>query len=58
MLFELWRDERGQDLIEYSLLIMFIAIASMALLGGGKSAIEGIWETNKNNLQLAHEAIS
>ena len=33
-----WTDEQGQDLIEYSLLMAFVALASAALfLGAGNS---------------------
>ena len=36
-----WRDEQGQDLVEYSLLMTFIAIAVMAFVESGKTAIQG-----------------
>jgi Flp pilus assembly pilin Flp len=52
-----WRDEMAQDLIEYSLLIMFIAMASIALLGSGKPAIEGIWNLNTRHLVSADAEI-
>ena len=46
-LHDFWLEEEGQDLIEYSLLITFIAIACLALIGAGKPAINGIWiQTN------------
>jgi Flp pilus assembly pilin Flp len=45
-----WRDEQGQDLIEYSLLMTFIAIACLAYLGLGHSATVGI--TSQANTQL------
>ena len=40
---QFWREEDGQDLIEYSLLITFIAIACLALVGSGRSSVNGIW---------------
>ena len=43
-------DESGQDLIEYSLLITFIAIACAALIGSGRSAVNSIW-TSTNSIQ-------
>jgi Flp pilus assembly pilin Flp len=50
----LWKDEQGQDLIEYSLLMAFVALASAALfLGAGKS-ISGIWSTTNSQLVLAN----
>ena len=53
-----WLEEDGQDLIEYSLLIVFIAIACLALLGGGQGAVSGIWQVNKDNLKSAAQAVS
>jgi Flp pilus assembly pilin Flp len=40
---ELWQDEAGQDLVEYSLLLAFIAMAAIALLpsAGGPSRRSG-----------------
>jgi Flp pilus assembly pilin Flp len=43
-----YRDETGQDLIEYSLLITFIAIACAALVGSGRPVVNSIW-TNGNS---------
>ena len=37
------RDEQGQDLIEYSLLLCFVVIASCALLLVNSQSIYGIW---------------
>jgi Flp pilus assembly pilin Flp len=56
MLYNFWKDEQGQDLIEYTLLMAFVALASAALfLGAGKS-ISSIWTTT--NTQLANAATS
>jgi Flp pilus assembly pilin Flp len=38
-----WRDETGQDIVEYSLLITFIAIAAMWVVAGGRPAVNQIW---------------
>jgi Flp pilus assembly pilin Flp len=45
-----WMDEEGQDLIEYSLLITFIAIACLALIGAGRPAVNGIWTQANSKL--------
>ncbi len=55
-LFDFWRDESGQDLIEYSLLIMFVAVASAALLGGIQPSTKHIWDVNKEHLASASRA--
>ena len=49
-----WREEEGQDLIEYSLLITFIAIACAAMLGAGRPAVNAIWQNSNNQLQSAN----
>jgi Flp pilus assembly pilin Flp len=52
------KDEQGQDLIEYSLLMAFVALASAALfLGAGKS-ISGIWSTTNSQLVAANTQAS
>jgi len=52
-----WREECGQDLIEYSLLITFIAIACLALLGSGRPAVNSIWQAGNNQLTQANGQI-
>ena len=56
LLCSLWREEDGQDLIEYSLLITFIAIATAALVGSGQNAIRSIWTTSNSHLAAANTA--
>ncbi len=45
------RDEQGQDLVEYSLLLAFVALASAALFVAAGGSITGIW--TGANTQLA-----
>jgi Flp pilus assembly pilin Flp len=40
---ELLRNESGQDLMEYSLLLAFFAITTMWLVYGGSSTVQRIW---------------
>jgi Flp pilus assembly pilin Flp len=49
-----WNDEQGQDLIEYTLLMAFVALASAALFLGAGGSIKGIWSTTNNQLQQAN----
>jgi len=49
-----WNDEQGQDLIEYTLLMAFVALASAALFLGAGGSIKSIWQTT--NTQLANAA--
>jgi len=49
-----WNDEQGQDLIEYTLLMAFVALASAALFLGAGGSIKGIWSTTNNQLAQAN----
>ena len=49
-----WADEQGQDLIEYSLLMAFVALASAALFLGAGNSIKGIWTTTNSQLTAAN----
>jgi Flp pilus assembly pilin Flp len=51
-----WKDEQGQDLIEYSLLMAFVALASAALFIGTGGTIKGIWSTMNVQLVAANGA--
>jgi Flp pilus assembly pilin Flp len=49
----LWNDEQGQDLIEYTLLLAFVALASAALFIGAGGKINTIWTITNNTLSNA-----
>ena len=49
----LWMDEQGQDLIEYTLLLAFVALASAALFIGAGGSIKGIWGVTNSQLVAA-----
>jgi Flp pilus assembly pilin Flp len=49
-------EENGQDLIEYSLIITFIAIACMAFVGTGRPGIERVWTVSNSKLVSAKSA--
>ncbi len=38
-----WRDRRGQDLIEYALMVGFVAVAAGAIMPGVASSISTIF---------------
>lgn len=54
----LWRDEQGQDLIEYTLLMAFVALASAALFIGAGGSIKGIWSISNTQLSAANTSAS
>jgi len=49
-----WKEEQGQDLIEYTLLMAFVALASAALFLGAGSSIKGIWSATNTQLTTAN----
>jgi len=52
------RDEQGQDLIEYTLLLAFVALASAALFIGAGGSVAGIWTITNNQLVSANSSAS
>ncbi|HEX4227521.1 MAG TPA: Flp family type IVb pilin [Bryobacteraceae bacterium] len=48
-----WQDEQGQDLVEYSLLLAFIALAAVGVLSTVKSSISTIWNSINSSLTAA-----
>jgi Flp pilus assembly pilin Flp len=51
-------DDQGQDLIEYTLLMAFVALASAALFLGAGGSISGIWSTTNSQLVAANSSAS
>ena len=62
LFFRFVRDEQGQDLIEYTLLLAFVCLASAALFIGAGNTLAGIWSTtnailvNANSLATAAQS--
>ncbi len=50
------QDEQGQDLIEYTLLLAFVCLASAALFISVGGSVGGIWTTANTNLTTANAA--
>jgi Flp pilus assembly pilin Flp len=46
------RRDRGQGLIEYSLLVAFVALAAVALMSSAGNSTSAVW--NSANTQLDH----
>lgn len=51
-----FRDEQGQDLIEYTLLMAFIALASAAIFLSAGGSIQGIWSGASSQLVAANSS--
>jgi len=53
-----WKEEDGQDLIEYTLLMAFVALASAALFLGAGNSVKGIWTSANSSLASANTSAS
>ncbi len=48
------KEEDGQDLVEYSLLLAFIALAAVAVLTNVQTSINKLWKTVNTQLKNAN----
>jgi|HubBroStandDraft_1064217.scaffolds.fasta_scaffold06555_7 Flp pilus assembly pilin Flp len=48
-----WKDEDGQDLIEYTLLLAFVALSSAALFTNTGTSVSKIWSSGNSTLSKA-----
>ena len=55
---ELIQDESGQDLIEYTLLMAFVALGSAALFTNVGHSVKGIWTVANTQLAAANTSAS
>ena len=46
----LWKEEEGQDLIEYALLIVLMSLAAIGSIGGLATAVNGVFATAATKL--------
>jgi Flp pilus assembly pilin Flp len=52
------RDQQGQDLIEYTLLLAFVCLASAALFLSAGGSVSGIWTSANSRLAAANTSAS
>jgi len=50
------KDEKAQDLIEYTLLLAFVCLATAALFISSGGSLSGIWITANTDLTTANAA--
>ena len=48
-----WKEEDGQDMVEYALLLAFVALAAVGVLTSVKASISTIWTSVSTNLTTA-----
>lgn len=51
-------EEQGQDLVEYTLLLAFVMITSVALYINAGGSVTGIWGTANSALNKGEQAAS
>ena len=51
-----WLEEEGQDLIEYTLLLAFVALVAAAVFIGAGASASSIWTIANNHLTNAKAA--
>jgi len=50
VLMRLWKEEEGQDLIEYALLIVLMSLAAIGSIGGLAGAVNNVFSKAAANL--------
>ena len=50
----LWKDERGQGLTEYALILAFVAVVIIAVLIAFRGQIESVFTSAGNELAAPH----
>ena len=58
IIMEFLRDDQGQDLIEYTLLLAFVCLASAALFISAGGSVAGIWTSANSDLATANTSAS
>lgn len=51
---KLWRDDEGQDLIEYTILLSFVTMTVMGLFMGSGKDVKQVWTVANNQLTVAN----
>jgi pilus assembly protein Flp/PilA len=50
LIIRLWKEQEGQDLTEYALLLVLLSLAAIGTLGTLASAINSVFSTAASNL--------
>ena len=54
----IWKEERAQDLVEYTILVAAIALVAVGLLLSVGDGVSGIWKSGGNQLAAANTVLS
>jgi len=58
LIFNFLREEEGQSLIQYCVLLCWVTLASTAVINGLTSAEKGIWQVTNSQLTAANTSAS
>ena len=58
LLVRVLREEDGQSLLQYTILLAWVTLASMAVINGVSKAEQGIWRQTNTQLTAANTAAS
>ena len=53
-----WRDESGQDVVEYALLLSLLSLCALSLLFAFKGSLNGLWDIISGGLSTTMQAAS
>jgi Flp pilus assembly pilin Flp len=48
-----WKEEDGQDMVEYALLLAFVALAGVSVLSAIRTSIASVWTQINSSLTTA-----
>ena len=54
----LWREESGQDMVEYTLLLGFVALIAAAIMINVSGSISTVWSVTSSDLSAAAKSAS
>ena len=55
LLWTLWRQDDGQDLVEYTLLLVFIVFITAGVVSIGGDSIKGIVSKSNSQISIANQ---
>jgi len=55
--YRFWREEKGQDLVEYTLLMCFVMFTILGLASGFGSSVAGITSTSNSQISYANTLV-
>ena len=48
-----WKEEQGQDMVEYVIILAFVAVAAAAIIVTSSQSVSTIWSVTNSELSIA-----